>query len=132
MEAAKNFIRPYLEQGDTRSLHPNLNPHVETDNYSVRMFNSDIVVVTKLYGVAMNEKFSLTSIMLELFMESREKMNKRTPEECYAEIEKEIERLLKIFTAKLKEHKKQFLKDRKNWGYVSDLRDWADGLQQIA
>ena len=70
--------------------------------------------------------------MIELLKENREKIPETTPVQRYREVKKEIQMLLKIFSAKLKQHKKEFRKNSRNWGFVGDLGKWRYALQEVA
>ena len=135
-EAAKNFIRPYLDKGDTISLHPVFKPCIETEDYSVHIDNRDLVVVTKLYGTEMNESFLITEIMQELVQEIAHKFIEKpinsSAKDEYKKREQEINALLVKLKAKLKKHKADFSKHPKNWGHVGDLGHIAEVLNEIA
>lgn len=134
-EAAKNFIRPYLDKGDTISLHPLFRASIETEDYSIHIETEDTVVVTKLYGTNINEGFSIAEIMREIVMGNAkqlfEKLENSSPKKEYEKREQEIKILLIKLKSKLKKHKIDFLKHPKNWGYVGDLGHIAEVLREI-
>ena len=134
-EAAKNFIRPYLEKGDTLSLHPHFHASIKTEEYSAHIKNRNIVVVTKLHGTNINEEFLITEIMREIVMNNAtkkiERIENSSPLEQYKKRELEIKTLLIKLKNKLKKHKKDFDKHPSNWGYVGDLGHIAAVLKEI-
>lgn len=134
-EVAKNFIRPYLDKGDTLSLHPSFKASVETEEYSVHILNEKELVVTKLYGTAINETFLITDIMKDIVMNEVSKKFEGTEDLSakleYAKISEEIVVLLGRLKSKLKGHKRQFLKNPKSWACVGDLAHIAGVLKEV-
>lgn len=135
-EAAKSFIRPYLDKGDSVSLHPYFRASIKTEDYSAHIEPDNIVMVTKLYGTDIKESFSVSDIMREIVMSNAknlfEKLEKTSPTEEYEKREQEIKALLIKLKAKLRKHKTDFLKHPSNWGYVGDLGHIAEVLKEIA
>src|ERR1035437_3687529 len=88
-EAAKDFIRPYFLDGDTLSLHPSLKLSIKTEDYSARI-KGEQVLVSKLYGVEINESFPVDEILEELLKEFQKSIKERNAKESYDGLMKEI------------------------------------------
>ncbi|MBI4930176.1 MAG: hypothetical protein HY841_05400 [Bacteroidetes bacterium] len=135
-EAAQDFIRPYVLKSDTMPLHPSAKLRHETKNYSAHIEETGNVVITKLYGEAIEEKFSLKEIMNDVTLEfiygkGMTNFTAPTAKEAYALREKEIKLLLKELKVKLKKHRKDFKNYTSNWGYVGDLGHISSKLKEI-
>ncbi len=66
-EAAIRFVKPYIDKGDTMSLHPNLKLRIDTEDYSAHIAGEK-VVVTSIYGESIHEVFTLKELMDEIVM----------------------------------------------------------------
>ncbi|MFA6923600.1 MAG: hypothetical protein WC223_05030 [Bacteroidales bacterium] len=74
--AAIKFITPYIEKGDTLSLHPKFKQSVNTDDYSAHI-EGENVVVTSIYGENIHEVFPLNDIIHKIATPSEKKSNKK-------------------------------------------------------
>lgn len=75
MDAAVDFIRPYLLKGDMYSLRPQRGLEITTEKFTAHI-EGHSVVVTKLLGEEVNEKFHLEDLMRDLIYELAEKLKK--------------------------------------------------------
>lgn len=63
--AAISFIKPYIDKGDTMSLHPNLKLSVKNEDYSAHI-EGENVVVSSIYGEPIHESFALKDLIDEI------------------------------------------------------------------
>ncbi|HBF89381.1 MAG TPA: hypothetical protein DDX39_12135 [Bacteroidales bacterium] len=73
--AAIDFIKPYINNGDTMSLHPNLKLKIKTEDYSAHI-EGDNVVVSSIYGEPIQEVFTVKELMDEIVRGISEKKSK--------------------------------------------------------
>jgi len=77
------------------------------------------------------EKYLNEKNVVGMDMDSMVYSKKESAVERYKKNEKEIEKLLKSITTKLKKHKKGFSKKPLDWGYVGDLGYVMEKLEDI-
>ncbi|MBN4051400.1 hypothetical protein JYU16_01150 [bacterium AH-315-M05] len=131
-DAAIEFIRPYVEEGDAMPLLPGNKLRIETEFYSAHI-DRKTVVVTKLNGGEVNEIFSLKDIMKEITESSSKLFHfSNTASAAYREKGREVNVLIDQLMEKLKKHRERFRGKPNDWSFVGDLSHIAEVLAGIA
>lgn len=57
--------------------------------------------------------------------------NDKTAVEAYTEADRKLKILISQLDTRVENHKKLFIKDPKNWGYVGDINHWVETLDNM-